>query len=296
MQNITIDELLRTRTHPLLSLEFFPPKTHFGFGLLGGAIERMKHIRPDFVSVTYGAGGTTHERSLVACELLRRMGFGPVVAHLTCTGASRTDLLKTIDEFYDDGFRNIMALRGDPQKGQDRFSTTPDGLMYACDLVKLLKERHQDLCCGVAGYPETHPEAESPADDIIHLKEKLTAGGTFVTTQLFFDNKFYFDYVARCRAAGITQPIIPGLMPAVSLKQMKKVVELSSSSFPEELADAMEAAGGEGPIVEAIGMAWTIKQIDELLKNGAPGIHLYILNRDGTATTPALIKCLDRWR
>jgi len=296
MKNTTIKHLLKHAGRPLLSLEFYPPKTYYGFGLLGGSVERMKLVHPDFVSVTYGAGGSTHERSLTACELLRKMGFQPVVAHLTCVGASRDDLARTIDAFYADGFRNIMALRGDPPEGDSAFSPAPDGLAYAADLVALIREMHPDMCVGVAGYPEGHPEAPSLEKDIAYLKNKVNAGADFITTQLFFDNQYYYSFVERCRAAGIAQPIFPGLMPMISLNQVKRIMALSGAAFPDALRAQMEAAGGSGAVCEAVGMAWTVAQINDLLEHDAPGIHLYILNRAQTATTPALVECLNQWR
>lgn len=288
-----IIELLEKRTRPLLSIEFFPPKDLKGFALLGSAIERIRAIHPDFVSVTYGAGGTTRERTTTVTEILKIMGFDPIMPHLTCVGSGQKELEEVTDRLYDAGHRNIMALRGDlPEEG-----TFPEGaLCHASDLVKLIHDRHPDICCGVAGYPETHPEAESSEADIRYLKEKLDAGGDFITTQLFFDNALYFDFVERCRAAGINQPIIPGLLPAISLKQISRIMTLCKASFPEELRTAMEQAGGSGADAESVGIEWTVKQIHELLEKGAPGIHLYILNRAKTALAPALQECLVRWR
>ena len=149
----TIRELLQARRQPLLSLEFYPPKDPLGFGILGGSIERMRPVHPDFVTCTYGAGGSSREFSFAAWELLSRMGFTPVVAHLTCVGASRADLVAQINRIYDSGIRNIMALRGDPPRGETQFTPAPDGLAHAADLVALVKSLHPDVCCGVAGYP-----------------------------------------------------------------------------------------------------------------------------------------------
>jgi len=300
MTNETTDksiiELLDKANGPLFSLEFFPPKDYKGFALLGSSIERMRSIQPDFVSVTYGAGGTTRQRTLDISYVLRKMKFRPVMPHLTCVGSSRDVLCEIIDEFYEVGFRNLMCLRGDPPQGEDQFIPPKDGLSHAAELVALVKERKPEICCGVACYPECHPEASSLDDDIRHLKEKLDAGADFATSQLFFDSGHYFNFVERCRAVGITQPIFPGLLPPVSLKQVDRMITLSNASFPEELAVAMKAVGGQGPVAEAVGMNWMITEIDKLLEGGAPGVHLYILNRASTATTPALIDCLQRWR
>ncbi len=295
MGDTTISKLLAEAKQPLLSFEFFPPKDHLGFGVLGSSIERMRAIRSDFVTVTYGAGGSTRDLSLVVCNLLRKMGFGPVTLHLTCVGSSRAELEQIADEFYEQDVRNIMAIRGDPPLGETEFRPVKDGLSYAFELVQILKARHPDFCCGVAGYAETHPEAESPESGIRHLKEKVDAGADFITTQLFFDNQAYFDFVNRCRDAGINKPIIPGLLPAVSLKQIERIMSMCKASFPEELATAMSAVGGKGPVAAAIGVDWTVKQIEGLLEHGAPGIHLYILNRAKTILAPALEECVAQW-
>jgi len=256
----------------------------------------MRLIRPDFVTVTYGAGGTTRELSPVVGEVLAKMGFSPIMPHLTCLGTPLDELESVIEDMYNAGYRNIMAIRGDAPQNEPEFIPPEGSLTHATELVALLKKKHPDICVAVAGYPETHPEAESPEADVQHLKEKLDAGADLVTTQLFFDNKTYFDFVDRCRQAGITKPIVPGLLPAISLKQISRIMALCKASFPEELRTSMEQAGGSGPVAEAIGIQWTVKQMDELMEKGAPGIHLYILNRAKTALAPALEECLARWR
>jgi len=291
-----ISDLLASRSRPLLSIEFFPPKDHKGFAILGSSIERMRVMRPDFVTVTYGAGGSTRDLSPVVSEVLGKMGFSPIMPHLTLMGSSRSELEQIIDKMYDAGYRNIMAIRGDAPADDPGFRQPPDALKYAAELVALIKKRHPDACCGVAGYPETHPEAETPEADILHLKEKINAGGSFVVTQLFYDNAVFFDFVERCRRAGITVPIIPGLLPAISLNQAKRMTERCKASFPADLAEQLEKAGGTGPVAEAIGIQWTVMQIDGLLNEGVPGVHLYILNRAKTALAPALEECLSRWR
>jgi len=296
MTETRVIELLKKAKRPLFSLEFFPPKNRLGFGLLGGSIERMRAVQPDFVSVTYGAGGSTRERTLDACDLLHKMDMGPVVAHLTCVGSSRAELEEIVDDFYARGYRNIMCLRGDPPQGETTFTAHPEGLEYAGDLVALVKARHPDVCIGVAGYPEKHPEAEYLDRDVEHLKRKVDAGAEFITTQMFFDNAHYFRFVEKCRAAGITQPIIPGLMPVISRQQIDRITSLSDAEFPSGLARSIDEAGGSGARAEALGMEWTVCQVEELLSAGAPGVHLYILNRAPTATSPVLIHSLSAWR
>ncbi len=290
----TIRELLVARRQSLLSLEFYPPKDALGFGILGGSIERMRPVRPDFVTCTYGAGGSSREFSFAAWELLARMGFTPVVAHLTCIGASRAELAAQIDRIYESGIRNIMALRGDPPRGATSFTPAPDGLAHASDLVALIKARHPDICCGVAGYPETHPEASSLADDLRHLKEKIDAGADFINTQLFFDNAVYFRFLAAARAAGIQATILPGLMPVASASQLDRALAFSRATAPEALRAALQTSDPEA--ARRAGIDWLIAQIDGLIAHGAPGIHLYILNQAKTILDPRLAACLARWR
>ena len=296
MSLLTIRELLETRHQPTLSLEFYPPKDPLGFGILGGSIERMRPIHPDFVTCTYGAGGAGREFSFAAWELLGRMGFTPVVAHLTCIGASRDELAAQIDRIHAAGIRNIMALRGDPPKGETEFTPAPDGLSYASDLVTLIKSRHPDICCGVAGYPETHPEATSREDDIRHLKGKVDAGADYINTQLFFENPVYFSFLDECRAGGIQVPILPGLLPATSLSQARRTVTLCKAGFPAALEQKLEAAGKNAEAARSVGIDWLIAQIEGLIEHGVPGIHLYILNQAKTILDPRLADCLARWR
>jgi methylenetetrahydrofolate reductase (NADPH) len=268
-------DLLFARGRPLRSIEFFPPKDDAGVETLRGAAGRLKAIDPDFVSVTYGAGGSTRERTAQVSRLLREEFRFTVMPHLTCVGHSRAELAGIADRIHAAGFRNIMALRGDPPKGDTQFQPAPDGLRYASELVTLLKTRHPDFCLGVAGYPEKHPEAASFDSDLANLKRKVDAGATFVTTQLFFDNAVYFRFVERCRTAGIAVPVIPGIMPVLSLKQIQRF----GAAVPEDLARRLELAGENSDEVEAIGVDWALGQVRDLLARGAPGYHLYIMNR-----------------
>jgi methylenetetrahydrofolate reductase (NADPH) len=203
--------------------------------------------------------------------------------HLTCVGHTRAELAEIADRIHGDGFRNIMALRGDPPKGSSEFRAATDGLRHANELVSLLRERHPDFCLGVGGYPEKHPEAPSPEADLDHLKRKVDAGASFVTTQLFFDNDTYYRFVERCRAAGITVPVVPGLMPVLSLKQVQRFTSMCGTTIPQVLVRRLEAAGDTQEIVEAVGIDWALAQIRDLISRGAPGYHLYILNRAKSA-------------
>ncbi|MBU1693046.1 MAG: methylenetetrahydrofolate reductase [NAD(P)H] [Verrucomicrobia bacterium] len=289
MPDPTIAELLKQAARPLLSFEFFPPKDDAGLATLRQAAERLLTAHPDFVTVTYGAGGSARARTLEVCDLLRHMGFGTVMPHLTCVASSRSELTEVADELHRRGYRNIMALRGDPPKGETAFRVAKNGLAHASDLVALLKARHPDICCGVAGYPEKHPEASSLETDIQHLKIKLAAGADFVTTQLFFENRFYTDFVRRCRAAGITQPILPGIMPALSHRQIQRFMAVCGATFPPPLAAQLAAAADDAAAAQ-IGMTWAQRQIEALLRDGVPGIHLYVLNRAHAAPLIASLR------
>ena len=264
---------------PLRSLEFFPPKDDAGVEALRATAATLRRIEPHFVSVTYGAGGSTRERTAQVSDLLRREFGFTVMPHLTCVGHTRAELADIADRIHAAGFRNIMSLRGDPPKGETTFTASPDGLRYASDLVALLKSRHPDFCLGVGGYPEKHPEASSLESDLDHLKIKIDAGADFITTQLFFDNAVYYRFVDRCRAAGITVPIVPGIMPVLSLKQIQRFTTMCGATLPAKLVTRLEAAADHADVVETLGIDWALTQIRDLLAHGAPGYHVYILNR-----------------
>jgi methylenetetrahydrofolate reductase (NADPH) len=277
-----ISELF-AQPRPLRSLEFFPPKDDAGVEALRQTAAAVRKISWDFVSVTYGAGGSTRERTSQMSAMLKdEFGF-TVMPHLTCVGHSRGELAATADRIHAAGFRNIMALRGDPPKGVTAFTPAPDGLRYASELVTLLKTRHPDFCLGVGGYPEKHPEAPAIGTDLDNLKRKVDAGAAFVTTQLFFDNAVYYRFVERCRATGISVPIVPGIMPMLSLKQIERITSLSGCSVPPALTRRFEVAAESPDAVEVVGIDWALSQIRDLLHHGAPGYHLYILNRAKSA-------------
>lgn len=268
------------RGKPVLSVEFFPPKDEAGGELIvRTAMEIRESLRPDFVSITYGAGGSTRERTLRYARILKdECGFA-VMPHLTCVGSSREEIAEIVEGYAAEGFCNLMALRGDPPKGQTDFQPHPDGFAYANELVGFLSGRFPGFSMGVAGYPEVHPEATDAATDIRHLKAKVDAGAAFITTQLFYDNAAFFQFVENCRSAGIRVPIIPGLMPIRSAEQARRFCK----TLPAELEDALQAAADEPAALREAGVAWCHRQIRELLDFGAAGIHLYIMNRSGMA-------------
>jgi len=273
-----ISDLFAQR-RPLRSLEFFPPKDDTGVESLRATATALRRMNPDFVSVTYGAGGTTRDRTAQVCAMLKHdFGF-TVMPHLTCVGHTRAELGEIADRIHADGFRNIMTLRGDPPKGATEFQVATDGLRNANELVTLLQARQPSFCLGVAGYPEKHPEAPSLDVDLTNLKRKVDAGAAFVTTQLFFDNTHYYRFVERCRTAGINVPIVPGIMPVLSLKQIQRFTQMCGATLPQQLITRLEVAAENTDVLETIGIDWALTQIRGLLANGAPGYHLYILNR-----------------
>lgn len=294
MNMTPVKEILASSGRPTLSLEFYPPRSALDFGILGAAIERMRPVAPDFVTCTYGAGGSARTFSFDALQLLVRLDFTPVVAHLTCVGATADELAAHVDQLYAAGIRNIMALRGDPPREEGAFRPVPGGFAHAIELVRLVKDRHPDICCGVAGYPEVHPEATSPEDDLRHLKEKVDAGADFVNTQMFLDTDAFLRFRDRAVAAGILAPIIPGLMPIISYKQAMRCVQFSNSVIPAPLAVALQAATTPEEAADA-GIRWIVDQIATLVHEGAPGIHLYILNQAKALLNPRLAAAIAAW-
>jgi len=267
-----------------LSVEFSPPRTEeAGLQILKTAALLREKIRPDFVSITYGAGGGTRERTQEYAKLLRDNFDYDVVAHLTCVGSSKDELREIIRSYRGSGLSNIMALRGDPPKGQADFKPHPDGLAHADELVRLIRETEPDFCIGVAGYPEKHPQAATLDEDIANLKRKVDAGASFVTTQLFFDNSHYYDFVNRCRKTGIAVPIIPGLMPPLGYEQVLRFGRMNGSEVPEELEKRLFSVKDNPDAQREIGVEWTFGQVADLLKNGVNTLHLYIMNRSESA-------------
>ncbi|MBC2596214.1 methylenetetrahydrofolate reductase [NAD(P)H] [Ruficoccus amylovorans] len=272
-----------TAGEPVFSVEFYPPKTEEGARQMLRTAKSLSAFRPDFVSITYGAGGSTRERTLEYGELMRDLFHFEVMPHLTCVGHSRDELAAMLERFQQAGFRNIMTLRGDPPKGKTDFQPHPDGLAHASELVAFIRERFPHFCLGVAGYPEKHPEAPSLESDLAHLKHKVDQGADFITTQLFFDNADYFVFVDKCRALGIEKPIIPGILPALSLDQVTKFCGFCQAKLPSGLVRRLEAVAGDEDAERRVGVEWAHEQVKQLLEAGAPGVHLYILNRSASA-------------
>ncbi len=272
-----IDQILEQR-RPVFSFEFFPPKDDEGMERLLGAASELKQYEPDFVSVTYGAGGSTRDRTIEVVKRMRLELELEAMAHFSVVGATREELVKTLAEMHAADIDNVLALRGDAPKGQEEWRPEPGGLRYSSELAALISESYP-FCIGAACFPEVHPEAESMAHDIDFLKEKLAAGATFLITQLFFDNDFYFDFVDEARAAGITVPIIPGIMPITNYHQIKRFTEMCGATIPEALERELAPSADDPEAVTDLGVAYATLQCTELLARGAPGVHFYTLNK-----------------
>ncbi len=272
-----IDEILATK-RPVFSFEFFPPRKPGGIETLRETIETLKPLEPDFVSVTYGAGGATREGTVeLAGEIKNELGI-ETMGHLSCVGEPVEMLREMLAKFEAQGIQNLFALRGDPPRGEVEFRPAPGGFTSSPQLVTLAFE-HFDFAIGGACFPEVHPEAASPEADLAFLKTKVEAGASFLITQLFFDNALYFNFVAAARAVGIDVPIIAGLMPITSYAQIRRFCDLCGASIPSPLAAAMEALDGNEQAEFELGVAYAAQQAAELLAAGAPGLHFYTINR-----------------
>ncbi len=272
-----IDELL-TRDEPVFSFEFFPPKTDQGEQNLYAALSELRTLEPSFVSVTYGAGGSTRAKTIEIVKRIKEQYGLEAMAHFTCVGATVPELRSTLDEMLAAGIHNVLALRGDPPAGQEDWVKTDGGLEYSRELVDLIKSDYP-FAIGAACFPETHIHAVSPQADIDYLAEKVSSGVDFLITQLFFDNSLYFDFVDRARAAGIDIPIIPGILPITQINQLERMTKMCGASIPEGLRRELHAREDQPEAVIDFGVAHATLQCAELLAAGAPGIHFYTLNR-----------------
>jgi methylenetetrahydrofolate reductase (NADPH) len=284
-----IDQAYATRTEPVFSFEFFPPKTEEGEQNLFRALGELRDLDPAFVSVTYGAGGSTREKTLGIVSRIRDEYGLEAMAHFTCVGATEAELRETLDAMAAAGHENVLALRGDPPQGQEEWTKTEGGLEYSRELVELIRGDY-DFSVGAACFPETHIHAASPEDDLAHLKAKVEAGAQFLITQLFFDNDRYFEFVGRARAIGIDVPIVPGIWPITNVAQIERVTKLSAATLPEGLTRELHARAEDPEAVVEFGVAYATLQSAELLAGGAPGVHFYTLNR--SPATRAILSAL----
>lgn len=269
---------------PCYSFEFFPPKDNDGFDQLFETIEHLKICKPSFVSVTYGAGGSTRSKTVDLVGRIKNEIGIESMAHLTCVGSSAEEIRSILESLKARGIVNVLALRGDPPQDQKEFVRPANGFGYANELVAYIK-KHFDFCLGVAGYPEGHVECPDKARDLENLKRKVDAGADFIVTQLFFDNRCYFDFIERARAIGIQQPVIPGIMPIANVNQIKRFTKMCGATIPQALLARLEEHQDNPQMVREIGIEHAIRQCDELLAGGAPGIHFYTLNKSNATLT-----------
>jgi methylenetetrahydrofolate reductase (NADPH) len=263
---------------PSFSFEFFPPKDSDGFDQLFKTIDNLKSLNPTFVSVTYGAGGSTRSKTIDLVGRIKKDIRLESMAHLTCVGHNSSEIFNVLNSIKQQNVDNVLALRGDPPSGDANFTKPANGFGYAEELVRFIRE-HFSFCIGVAGYPEGHPESPNPEADLIHLKNKVAAGANFIVTQLFFDNKYYYDFVANLRKIGVVVPVIPGIMPILNLKQIKRFTKMCGATIPRSLMTRLEKVQDDQESVYKIGIDHAIDQCEKLLMQGAPGVHFYTLNR-----------------
>ncbi len=274
-----IRDLLKTG-QPSFSFEFFPPKSEEAAAQLERTIAELRPLQPTFVSVTYGAGGSTRELTIDIVSRIKTETALDAMAHLTCVGSTREELGQVLDRLHAAGVENVLALRGDPPKGEKTFTAVDGGFSWACDLVSMIRERFGSrMSVGAAAYPEKHPECANPAVDMNNLKRKVDAGVDFLVTQLFFDNQRYFAFVERARECGIRVPIIPGIMPITNAGQVERFTAACGASLPYKLAAELDRRRADPASVQQLGVAHATAQCIELLTSGAPGIHFYTLNR-----------------
>jgi methylenetetrahydrofolate reductase (NADPH) len=266
-----------------LSFELFPPKTPQGEATLFEHVRRLVEFSPSMITCTYGAGGSTRDTTLSIISRVHREYRLPVATHLTCVGATVDQLREYLRQARDEGVANVVALRGDPPRGDAEFRPMPGGFSYANELVSLIRGEFSDLGIAVAGYPEKHQEAPSAEVDLANLKRKVDAGADVVVTQLFYDNADFFAFRTRCEEAGIRVPIVPGLLPITNFAQVKRITALCGAKLPGNLVAALEAAGDDAARQFELGVESAIRQTQELLDAGVPGIHFYVLNRSEAA-------------
>ena len=290
-----ISEKLHTR-RPFFSFEFFPPKDDAAERNLLATIDALKPLDPGFVSITYGAGGSTRTRTVDIAKRLRGDAGFDVMAHVTCGGSTVDELRELLTDLRRAGIENIMALRGDPPRGEAAYIVVDGGLRYASDLIAMLKAGFP-FCVGGACYPEKHPEAASLDADLAALSAKVRAGAEFLVTQLFFDNARYFEFVERARSWGITVPILPGIMPITNYDQIDRFTKLCGATIPPSLRAELEARRGDANAIVDLGVAYMTLQVADLLARGAPGVHFYTLNRSPAtrAVVSALMAARRAW-
>jgi methylenetetrahydrofolate reductase (NADH) len=292
---LRIDEIIATSDGPVFSFEFFPPKTDEGERNLRATLQDLRAFDPDFVSVTYGAGGSTRNKTVELTHWIKQHLGIEAMAHLSCVGTSQDELRGILDGMQAAGIENVLALRGDAPRGETEWRPHPGGLRYSTELATLIHGAYP-FSIGAACFPEVHPEAEDMAADLHFLRQKLDAGVSFLITQLFFDNELYFRFVDEARAAGIDAPILPGIMPITDVSQIKTITGMCGATIPERLLEALEWRAADREAVLQLGVAYATLQCAELLARGAPGIHFYTLNRSpATRAILSALRLLQPW-
>jgi methylenetetrahydrofolate reductase (NADPH) len=292
---VRVDEIIATKGEPTFSFEFFPPKTEEGERNLRATLTALRPLEPDFVSVTYGAGGSTRSKTVELTKWIKQDLEIEAMAHVSCVGATSDELCEILNGLGDAGIENVLALRGDPPRGESDWKPHPGGLQYSTELAALISERYP-FCVGAACFPEVHPEATDLASDLRFLREKVAAGASFAITQLFFDNELYFRFVDEARAAGIEIPIVPGIMPITDVKQIKTITGMCKASIPPPLLSQLERRADDPEAVLQLGVSYATLQCAELLARGAPGIQFFTLNRSpATRAILSALKLLRPW-
>ncbi len=289
----------RERGEPIFSFEFFPPRTDEGERQLFATVQALRPLGPAFASVTYGAGGSSRARTVELVTRLKRETEVEAVAHVTCAGASRDEIASVLDEVAAAGIQNVLALRGDPPRGERAFTPHPRGFRYASELVAFIRSEpvRWPFCVGAAGYPEGHVETRDLGQDLRNLGVKVAAGVDFLVTQLFFENGHYFRFVERVRAAGIQVPVLAGVMPVTNVEQIERFTAMCGASIPPPLRAALEVRRDDAESVLQLGVAYAGLQCADLLRRGAPGVHFYTLNRSpSTRAILAALRAAEPWR
>lgn len=267
----------------LLSFEVFPPKTDTAFESVKTATEEIAKLRPSFMSVTYGAGGGTSKYTLDIAKNIKQHYNVPTLAHLTCVSSTKETVQEKIAEIKEAGIENIMALRGDLTPELENSDRSKWAYRHAVDLIRDIKESGADFCIGAACYPEIHPESSNQAEDIKYLKEKVDAGCSFLTTQMFFDNNLLYNFLYKIREAGITVPVIPGIMPITNANQVERAIKLSGSFMPQRFKSLVDKFGNSPDAMKQAGIAYATDQIIDLFANGIANVHVYSMNKPDVA-------------
>jgi len=274
---------LITKDTSSLSFEVFPPKTESSFDSVKVATEEIAKLRPSFMSVTYGAGGGTSKYTLEIAKNIKEEFGVPMLAHLTCVSSDKETVKQRIEDMHKAGIQNIMALRGDIPESMMNDDRSKWDYRYAIDLIREIKSLHYDFCIGAACYPEIHPESENQKEDIKRLKEKVDAGCDFLTTQMFFDNNLLYNFLYKIREAGITVPVIPGIMPITNANQVERAIKLSGSFMPQRFKSIVDKFGSDPAAMKQAGIAYATDQIIDLYANGITNVHVYSMNKPDVA-------------